>query len=404
MTVTQKDPETRPGKDIILFGNLDWHQERKLNVHHLVPLLAKRHRVFYIDNFGGMRGIRPKDFPRIVNKLKRILSRQLGKSPPQSTSSSGFVVFQPFIIPAPSLDRLTGPLNLYLLRRSLERLIQRYDISDPVVWTLVPSDLIWNSISGIPRSALIYQSVDQSHANPVIAPSVRRRLRKYDPVFCRSADLVFASARGLYLEKLKLNHNSHFFPNGVHVEEFDKAVKPHQGLEGLPRPIIGFAGALGPWVDYELIKQSALMAPDWSFVLLGPVNPGIDARPLESLPNMYLPGAVAFEELPSYFTGFDCGLIPYQLDEFTKYTFPSKMAEYLAAGLPVIATALPELEEYAEVISTVATPEELIGAVKRHLDDPNPERSRQIRKNTARTVSWESIASQMDSLIEQVTG
>jgi glycosyltransferase involved in cell wall biosynthesis len=366
-------------------------------------LLARKHRVFYIDNFGGMRGIRPKDFPRIFNKLKRILKRQLGGSPNRDNSSPNPVVFQPFIIPAPYIDRVVGPLNLWLLRHSLENLISRYQITDPVIWTLVPSDLIWHSITGITRSALVYQSVDQTYANPIIASSVRRRLREYDPIFCQSADLVFACARGLHQEKLAINPKSYFFPNGVNVETFAPETPPHPALAGLPRPIIGFAGALGSWVDYDLIRQAAVIEPNWSFVILGPANPGIDLGPLKSLPNIHLLGAVSFEELPAFYVGFDCGLIPYRLDEFTHYTFPSKMAEYFAAGLPVISTALPELEPYSKVISTVHSAEELISAVKQHLDNPDQEHSRHTRIEVASTLSWESITSEMEALVDQAS-
>ena len=116
---------------------------------------------------------------------------------------------------------------------------------------------------------------------------------------------------------------------------------------------------------------------------------------------MHLLGAVSYEELPSYFTGFDCGMIPYLINDFTNYTFPSKMAEYLAAGLPVVSTPLPELARYSDVVSIVRSPQEMISTIRDHLSDPNKDSSKQKRIDVACTLSWESIVSQMEALLEQ---
>ena len=388
------------GNDIIFIGDVDWGAMRKLNAHHIVPLLAKHHRIFYIDNFGGLRGLALKDTPRVLNKVRSILSRQFAKPAPKAGDPASIVVFQPFIVPVPRLDTIVGRLNVWLLRRALKRLIGRYGIRDPIVWTCVPSDTVWKSIAGMPRGALVYQSLDRFVSSPMVSEYRRPRLERYERLFSESADLVFAAAHSLYEEKRQINPNTYFFPNGVDPTIFADVTTQARPLSHMPRPIIGFAGSLGPWVDYELLRRAAAMTPEWSYVLVGPVNPGIKLGPLNALPNVHLTGAVPHAELPSYFASFDCGLIPYVIDQFTQFTFPSKLAEYLAAGLPVVSTPLPELSPYDEVVTIVDDAESMVSAIRSYVDAQAPQELREKRISVAQSLSWDTIVSRMEQTLD----
>ncbi len=388
-------------KDIIVFSGVDWDGKRELPIHHVVRLLSKNNRVFLIDNFGGIRGLTWKDLPRVLHKLRRIFSRQMTSTPPEALDpNSRLTVFQPFVIPAPRLTNTVGRLNVWMLRRALKTLIHRYDIRDPIIWTRVPSDTVWNAIADLPRSVLIYQAVDRISYSPMVPDYARPRLELYESRFTESADIVFTSGHGLYEEKQKSNPNTHFFPNGVDPALFSRDATPSEHLSQLPHPVIGFVGSLGPWVDYDLLRQAANMTPEWSYVIVGPVNAGIDLKPLQVLPNVHLTGAVAHAELPSYLATFDCGLIPYLINDFTEYTFPSKMAEYLAAGLPVVSTPLPELSPYSHVVTCVEGAEGLVRAVRSYLSGDTSESSRAERMRVARSLSWESLVSGMEQAIE----
>ena len=389
------------GNDIIFISDVDWGATSKLNAHHIVPLLAKHHRIFYIDNFGGLRGLALKDTPRVLNKVRSILSRQFAKPAPKAGDPASIVVFQPFIVPISRLNTIVGWLNVWLLRRALKRLIGRYGIRDPIIWTCVPSDTVWRSIAGMPRGALVYQSLNQWVSSPMVSENRRPRLERYERLFSESADLVFAAAHGLYEEKRQINPNTYFFPNGVDPTLFADVATQARPLSHIPRPIIGFAGSLGPWVDYELIRCAAAMTPEWSYVLVGPVNPGIKLGPLNALPNVHLTGAVPHAELPSYFASFDCGLIPYVIDQFTQFTFPSKLAEYLAAGLPVISTPLTELTPYDEVVTIVDDAKRMVTAVSSYLDARGLQKAREKRIGVAQTLSWDTIVSRMEQTIDE---
>ena len=388
------------GKDIILFSDLDWSQPRKLNVHHIVPLLAKNHRVFLIDNFGGLRELTLKDLPRVIGKLRRILRRQLGRRAATVPQQPNVTVFQPFIIPTQRLAGGVGRINVWLLRRALKHLMRQHDIRDPIIWTCIPSDTVWNAIADLPRSMLVYQAADRFSRSPMVSERARPRLRRYERLFTESADLVFASAHGLYEEMRKINPNTLFSPNGVDPALFSRDLTPTERLKHIPHPIIGFVGSLGPWVDYDLLHEAASMTPEWSYVIVGPVNAGIDLKPLQALRNVHFTGVVPHAELPSYLAAFDCGLIPYLIDDFTHYTFPSKMAEYLAAGLPVVSTPLPELAPYSHVVTCVEDAEGLVQVVRAHLDDDASQAALEERMRVAQSLSWESLASGMEAGLE----
>jgi len=104
---------------------------------------------------------------------------------------------------------------------------------------------------------------------------------------------------------------------------------------------LGFFGLIREWVDLELLASVARRRPDWHIVLLG--DSTIDLSPYQNLPNIHFLGRKRYEELPAYCKQFDVGLIPFKVNELTRAVNPIKLREYLAAGLPVVSTPLPEI-------------------------------------------------------------
>lgn len=387
-----------PTRDLILISDVDWASPYLLPIHHVSKRLAAHYRVFFIDNFGGVRPLRMSDAGRALGKLRRAWS-----GPRSSPADDGdVVVHQPFIVPSPRPATLLGPLNGWLLGRALRRLVQRHEVHDPILWTRVPSEVVWRALERVPHSLLVYQAVDRFPFSPTIAKRDRPRLAGYERHFAASADLVFASARGLYDEKLTLNTNTHFFPNGVDAEPFRSASGPHPMVSQLPRPIVGFVGNLGPWVDYDLIRRAAELTPEFSYALAGPASPGIELAALRNLPNVHLLGGVPHSELPALLASFDVGLIPYTLDEFTAFTFPSKLAEYLAAGLPIVSTRLPELAAYNDVVELVDGPDALAEALRVAVTGDAEAAAR--REVVARLLEWDTIVDGMMELLDARLG
>ena len=163
----------------------------------------------------------------------------------------------------------------------------------------------------------------------------------YFPAILRDADLIFASAQSIY-ERLSANHaNVHLVPNGVDYEHFVKAGLPRP--KDLPggKPIVGYSGAIAPWVDWDLMRVSAAENPHYQFVFVGTLFQ-MTKFPLK-LGNVSYLGLKPYARLPAYLQHFTAGLIPFRLTEMTKGCNPIKLYEYYAAGLPVLGTPLPEL-------------------------------------------------------------
>src|SRR5262249_34487752 len=126
----------------------------------------------------------------------------------------------------------------------------------------------------------------------------------------------------------------------------DESTTVPADIRDLPRPIIGFYGLVAEWVDLEAMRQVALLYPHGSVVILGDTN-NADTGSLRALSNVHFLGHRAYSELPGYCKAFDVALLPFLRNELTENANPLKLREYLAAGLPVVATDIPEARALA---------------------------------------------------------
>jgi glycosyltransferase involved in cell wall biosynthesis len=160
------------------------------------------------------------------------------------------------------------------------------------------------------------------------------------------ADVVICSSEKLREDKARVNPNSHLVQHGVDLEHFAKAFAPTttipDELKGAPGPIIGFWGLIADWVDLQLIRHVADAFSGGTVVLVG--NSTTDMTPLEGAKNIRVVGRKPYADLPRYAKAFDVALMPFRVNELTLAANPLKVREYLAAGLPCVSTAIPEVE------------------------------------------------------------
>jgi glycosyltransferase involved in cell wall biosynthesis len=390
------------GPDIIFFAGIEWHGQNRMPCHHLVERLAKKHRIFYINNFGALRDLDHHDLSRCLSKVSGLFR---GRSNPHlqvHDELSAVHVWQPWVIPTPRVPFLQR-VNVSLLRRSLSELYQKYSIEAPIIWTRLPTPIVWEAVQGLERSLLVYQSIDKFPEHPRIAESLRERYRAVERMFNEQADVVFTSARGLCAEKREFNRNTHFIPNGVSESFATAKVIQIPKMESITGSVLGFAGALGTATDIEWIVRLARGMPDVTFVFLGTIDRTEPLQGLESLNNVILQGLVPHHELASWFQYFDIGLMPYKINAFQDYTFPSKLAEYLMAGLPIVATRLPELEYYQEVVKIADTPEAMMTDIRQLLESGSRSNSELLkqRKEVAVALTWESQIVKIEDVLEE---
>jgi glycosyltransferase involved in cell wall biosynthesis len=159
-------------------------------------------------------------------------------------------------------------------------------------------------------------------------------------------------------------------PHGVEFARFamalDKTLPAPSDVAGLPKPVIGFYGNLHPWVDFNCVASLAIARPAYSFVLIG--EPYADVSALEALPNVHLLGRREHGVLHYYCRAFDVAIIPYDMSNPRMESVnPVKTKELLAAGLPVVASDVPELRNYGDNVMTCTTPEEWLAALDRQV-------------------------------------
>jgi glycosyltransferase involved in cell wall biosynthesis len=197
-----------------------------------------------------------------------------------------------------------------------------------------------------------------------------------------------------------------YTPNVADTAHFAHALQPgpiDPQMAALPEPRFVFVGAISAAkVDFKLLRDVATQRPDWTLVLVGPVglgDPSTDVSQLTSVPNINLLGPRGHDALPAVLRGAAAGLIPYVHSRLTDSIFPMKVYEYLAAGLPVIATALPALREAEDVMLADDAPA-TVAALERALAQDSPEQ-RHARSGAAAAHSWDARLAEIRDAIDR---
>ncbi|HZV74155.1 MAG TPA: glycosyltransferase [Conexibacter sp.] len=384
------------GRDIVCVGFADWDTELWTNQHHLMSRLARENRVLFVESLGLRQPqLAGRDLRRIARRLRR------GVAPPRA--ADGLHVLSPLVVP---LHRFTAvrTLNRRLLPWLVRRAARHLGLRRPILWAYVPQAEVL--VDALDPSLVVYHCVDDIAAQPGIDSG---SFRAAEERFARRADLVLASAPSLARRLRRISGNVLEAPNVADTALFARALEPgpvDAAVDALPHPRVAFTGAVvATKLDVGLLVALARARPTWSFALVGPVGPGdprTDVAALAAEPNVHLLGARAYGELPDVLRGADAGLIPYARNALTDAIFPMKVYEYLAAGLPVVATELPSIAGLAEVATApdAAGLAALLDAALAH-DDPA---RRAARSQAAEAHSWDARLAAIAAAIEALDG
>jgi glycosyltransferase involved in cell wall biosynthesis len=208
-----------------------------------------------------------------------------------------------------------------------------------------------------------------------------------------------ATAQRLVEKKRCASGRGYQLPQGVNYTHFATARPCPADLLDLPRPIVGFAGGVGPGVDVPTIHAIAQAIPSGSVVLVGPVTLPPD---LLRGPNIHVLGARPYIDLPAYVQAFDVGIIPYVDNEWMRAVDPLKLLEYLAAGVPVVSSPLPEVAKYADAVITAPLGADFAAAVMANLASSGSARGAQAQA-IASGHSWEHRAERFLEIVDEVT-
>lgn len=337
---------------------VEWFEIRQ-RFHYVAEGLAETHDVTVLAPRSHQRLLRARRWAEMC--------RTWSEAPLGDTGRILSVATLPFYRRHPSLVSLqwrTQPRRL--LKAALSRR-QAYD----VLWLADP--LQGGLAQALPHETLVYECVDD-HAGFWQDARLKAQIVAAETELVKRADVVIVTSRALQ-ERLSAHHpRVVLVGNGTDVAYFaavceDPAAFPRPAdLPDAEGPLIGFYGALGDWLDYDLVRETALRKPEWQFVFIGPIF--TDVSPLKDLPNVHLLGARPFEQLRDYLAHIQVWTLPFKVNAMTAAVDPLKAYEYLAAGRQVVSTFLPELAPFDDVLALTRSQVEWIEALECALGRP----------------------------------
>jgi glycosyltransferase involved in cell wall biosynthesis len=371
-SVAPAEAELR-GRDMLCFSH-DWAGD-PLSKTHLMKLLARDNRILWVNSIGYRAPTASTaDLGRAWRKLKAAAA-------PMSEPWPNIHVLNPLAIPAwgiSAVRRFNRAFLVWQVRRAMRKLRFRR----PINWIFNPAAAVMAGRLGEDR--IIYYCVDEYTAFSGVPTA---SLVEMERDLIRRADLVIVSAERLLRTKGSLNDHTYLVRHGVDFEHFRRALDPDTTIPadvaGLPHPVIGYFGLMSrDWVDVPLLEAIARRYAHGSLVLIGKV--AMDLGALTQMPNVHVLGRKPYESLPAYCKGFDVAVIPFPVSEVTLNANPLKAREYLAAGLPVVSTPIPEVEILA-MCGIGGTPAEFIDRIDEALVEPGPSAA---RSEVMRTEGW----------------
>jgi UDP-galactopyranose mutase len=281
----------------------------------------------------------------------------------------------------------------------LDQLLAVHRSAKPVLWFYTP--MMYGFARHVDAAAVVYDCMDELSTFKFAPP----QLRDLEQDLIKRADVVFTGGFSLYEAKRHLHDNLHPFPSSVDSAHFRTArsgISDPADQTAIGRPRLGFYGVVDERLDLDLIRTVAEARPDWSLVMVGPIVK-ISEDEVPRAPNIHYLGQKAYAELPAYLSAWDVALMPFAINEATRFISPTKTPEYLASGRPVVSTPITDVKRHWGAVSGVfiaGSPDEFIAACERALDlgkTPNaylPDVDRVLSE-----LSWDETFRRMNELV-----
>lgn len=403
------------GRDIILISSIEWDFNWQGHQEIARRLVQTGNRVLYIENM-GVRSPGLQDAKRVALRFS-----QWAKSLPGGgirQVSPNLYVCSPLILP-PFGSEIRRQMNRRVMLSFIQRTVKTLGFEPEVIWTFLPTDTVATLVQMLrrPQSVVVYYCI-ADFAELTTRP---QDILKSERSIIEMSDVVFAQCHQLAEHCAQGGKKVEVFPFGVNLSVFTKQNGHTNGAYGrrngaslrngsasdqmssLARPIIGYVGGIHKYFDTGMLAAMARARPEWSWVLVGPMQ--TPARELKQIPNVHLLGPKAHEDLPYYVRNFNVGIVPYLSNKYTATVIPTKIIEYLAMGKPVVSTDLPEVStfngEHGVIITSPNRADEFVASIERALLSADEEGGAARRRTVAASNAWEQRFERMSDLIER---
>jgi glycosyltransferase involved in cell wall biosynthesis len=381
------------GESILCFAPDPWSDIWR-NRHQIMSRLAPDNTVLYVE---------PRPYLRDV--LRGGVA--VGDWGPQlSRAACGVHLFRPAryapISARTPLKQMTATMRDGQVRAAMRRL----GMTAPILWLFRPE------MADVPgrygEQMLIYHIVDEYTGYEGLGEARRQAIEQRECGLIARADLVLVTSRELLVTKGGINTNTHWVPNGVDWEAFLRAMASDDPepavLDGCAHPRLAYVGAINDKVDTELLLRVADAYPACTLVLVGPetaqrAESRADLEALRRQKNVRIVGRVDVAEVPRFIKACDVGLLPYRQNAWTRHIHPLKLYEYLACGLPVVATDIPSLRDEQEHVRICDGAAAFVAALPLVWAE-NGLRERAARQQRARCNTWQQRVERISELVE----
>lgn len=377
------------GRDIICLSTSDWDYPIG-SKQQVMSRLAKSNRVLYVEYQTSW--LHPLRYPALRDRWRN-------SSKLQQVSDGVWTYTPRMSIPFGAYFRKVNALNQAQLERELRDVMEKLGFDKPILWFYTP--LSQPLVGRLEESLVVYHCIAEF---PEEKPSRLRQatLTRLEEDLVRQAQVVFAIATPLMKKFVPLSENLHLLTNGVDwglFEDFPSVPTPTE-MEGITYPRVGIVGIINYTTDLALLETLARSKPGWTFVHIGTVVlPRNEAARLYSLPNWVSFGRKPQYEVPKYMKGMDVCLVPLSDTTFTRSISSLRLMEYLAAGLPTVATDLPDIKAFGDVLFCARGAEGFIQAIEDALNDGSPALV-EARRSLARSSSWDSRVETVSEVLE----
>ncbi len=384
--------------NILLLSTADWEHPFWTNKQHVARTLAENgHKVVYVDSL-GLRQIttKTKDRQRVFRRLKGVfLSPRLVRK--------GLWIISPIVLPGIQKGFFRW-LNRFIMSLTLLYAYRRIGFKCNVLWTYSPATTLYLNPSDFEHS--IYHCVDDISVQPNMPT---KDLRMIEKETARKVNHIVVTTNNLFKRMQGHCSNLHIMPNVVEYKHFanpsDSSLKKASRLmENLPRPIIGFVGAISNYkVNFDLLLSAVDEHIDYSFVLIGSVGEGESSTNVSELylrKNIFFLGPQPYKDLPGFMKQFDVGILPSQRNDYTISMFPMKFFEYLATGIPVVAMEIPALLEYRSLVTLCKDAKTFSDGIANAVNSQNNHYDKEKRQALARENTYSNRTKRMLKLLK----
>jgi UDP-galactopyranose mutase len=363
---------------IIVFSHLRWNFVYQ-RPQHLLTRLARQYRILFMEE-------------------------------PVADADEDFIEH---LLPAPNVEVLRPHVTssasgfhddlLPVLQGQLARFLREHGIEDYLVWFYTPMAL--PLAAELQPRAVIYDCMDELSA----FKNAPRQLIQRENALYQMADLVLTGGPSLYRSKRERHHNVHCFSSSVDAAHFasaavDGAQQDHPAQAAVAGPRLGYCGVIDERIDLDLIAALADAHPAWQLVMVGPVVK-IELAQLPRRANIHWLGQQSYDDLPRFMAGWDVCLLPFALNESTRFISPTKTLEYMAAGQPCVSTRIRDVAEpYGHVVAIADSAREFIKACEALLKESKDQKAwrKQTMKDIVSRTSWDATAQAIDGLIQKL--